>query len=98
MATSQDYVVARALVASVLKEDLGGDTIPASEVLTRLQEWAQALAKEEASRIATIEQITHIACELDLRGPTGDNDEIRNFARILLQHFTIEPTEEQCPF
>jgi hypothetical protein len=75
------------------------DKITATQVLARLNERARELAKAEARREATIQQIVHLMSECGLRTTSGDNGELYDFtARVLMSHFKIEPEEEQLPF
>ena len=99
MTPSQDYMAAAILVQELIADQRHGDLLTANEVVARLNERARELAKQEARREATIQQIVHLMSECGLRTASGDNGELYDFAsRVLLQHFEIKPVEDECPF
>lgn len=98
-ASSDDYTSAAICLDALIRELAGQglDTTSGEQWLARLQTRARDLGREERDRERIVKAITTIAIEAGLRSESGDNDDLRAFARNLLQHFEIREVEE-CPF
>lgn len=96
---SQDYVAAAGLLKGLVEERRadGHDVASGDQWIARLNARAKLIQGEEMKREASLQKLAHLLAELKL---VESADRGYDAAKIIGQHFTLDPGEEEyeCPF